>query len=176
VADLRDEIAEAVRAEVERLGTADVSKAVLYRRFQDRGASRATVYRAIDDGLRLVAAGSTSRPTEDVSAPANAPVLGSAPTIRGVQMSADARLDPGALLAAIAEIDQAMSQARHDATTIPAAMIAIRSALAGIRASAGGPDQAEQLLAGVVAGLRQGAPTFCARATSIFIQLGGRSV
>jgi hypothetical protein len=175
MADLRDEIAEAVRVEVERLGAADVSKAALYHRFQDRGASRATVYRAIDDGLRLVAERGASRPVESVAAQTRAPVLGSAPTIRGMQMAADARLDPGALLAVIAEIDHVMAQARRDATTIPAAVIAIRHALTRLHASAGQSDQAEQLIRGVFTGLRQGDPTFCTRAATIFIQLGGQT-
>lgn len=173
MADLRDEIAEAVRAEVERLGAADVSKAALYHRFQDRGASRATVYRAIDDGLRLVAERGASQPAENVSAQTHAPVLGSAPTIRGVQMAADARLDPNLLRAAIADVDHAMSQARHGTTTIPAAVTAICRALTRLRASAGQSDQADQFVRGVVEGLQQGDRTFCTRAATIFMQLGG---
>ena len=89
-------------------------------------------------------------------------------------MPGDARLDPSLLRAAIADVDQAMSQARHGATTIPAAVIAIRHALTRLLASVGQSDQADQLLREVVAGLQQGDPTFCARATTIFIQLGGQ--
>ena len=173
MADLRDEIAEAVRGEVERLGAADVSKAALYHRFQDRGASRATVYRAIDDGLRLVAACSASMATEDVSAPTNAPAPGKGVSVTG--MAADARLDPGALLAAIAEIDQAMAEARHGATTIPAAVTAICRGLTRLRASAGQSDRAAQLVEGVVAALRQGDAAFGAQVAAIFTQLGGQA-
>jgi hypothetical protein len=167
MADLRDEIAEAVRAEVEQLGTADASKAALYHRFQDRGASRATVYRAIDDGLRLVAERSAGR---------------SAPAIEQIGSTAEPCTPPSAvnvtalasLKTAILEATQAIAGARRDPTMIPAAVMAIRSALAGIRASAGGPDQAQQLAAVVIDALRHGDATIGARVAAIFTQIEGQ--
>lgn len=171
MADLRGEIAEAVRREVERLGTADVSKAALYRLFQDRGASRATVYRAIDDGLRLVAKGGGCRPMEGVPAPAPTADAGVSVT----EMSGDVRSDASRLRAAIADIDQALSQVRHDATTIPAAMVAIRAALTMLHVPAGQSDQADRLVRGVIAGLRQGDATFGAQVAAILTQIGGHT-
>ena len=48
---LRDEVEAAVLAELERVGPAALNKAELVRRFEDRGASRATLYRYVERPL-----------------------------------------------------------------------------------------------------------------------------
>jgi hypothetical protein len=54
---LRAEVEAALLAELERVGPAALSKAVLVRRFDGRGASRATLYRWLDDLLQSGKAG-----------------------------------------------------------------------------------------------------------------------
>ncbi|CAH2606234.1 conserved protein of unknown function (plasmid) [Rhodovastum atsumiense] len=54
---LRDEVEAAVLAELARVGPEAFSKAEIARRFADRGASRATLYRYIDGPLKSGKAG-----------------------------------------------------------------------------------------------------------------------
>jgi hypothetical protein len=175
MADLRDEIADEIAAGLVRGGLANLSKAEIYHRFQDRGASRATVYRSIDDALRLAAergATEASKPSDHV--PPNAGSFPLATCVPVTEIEAgDAMLALGPLATAFGELDRAMLQLRLDGSLLLNSIAGIGHAICRLRASAGPSDHADNFVAAVIDGMTCGGPAFSVQIRSVFNRLGG---
>jgi hypothetical protein len=180
----RREVALAIAAGLARGDFDGLSKAEIYHQFEDRGVSRAGVYRAIEDALAIVAKQGIAH--SKIPSPANAPPMegtlfsaGAFAAPPKASRSPDAAemaipvtlIELGPLTAAFTRLEQAVAQLR-EGTVLPATIANVGQAIEGLRASTGGGGDVEQFIAAVVGGMQRGGPAFGDRMAGIFGRIG----
>lgn len=162
----RQNIAAQVAAQITSGALTRVSKADLFRRFDGQGASRATIYRAVDDAIAAAAAQGVTveieQPPNQWAQPKPArptpppEAITQAPPAKATQASAgDAPLDPSEVRTAIANVGKAISgAAMRDHRTFIDGVAGIRTSIARLRQAAGDGPAADRIIASLIAVLQ----------------------
>lgn len=161
----RQDIAAQVAAQIINGELTRVSKADLFRRFDGRGASRATIYRAVDDAIATaIARGVTveiEQPPNQWAQPKSAKpepppeAATQAPAAAAQIPTANAMLDPAAIRAAIVNVGKAISgAAMRNPGTFSDGVAGIRISVARLRQVAGDGPAADRIIASLIAALQ----------------------
>jgi hypothetical protein len=189
----RQEIAEAIATGLAQGELAGLSKADIYHRFQDRGASRATIYRAIDDAILLAAERGIPVEIEQANnqwaqpkassqgmvkaaegipvtemPPAPPPAAATERRARTEMPADEPMLDLQQIRAAIGDVGRAISNASmRSSATFSDGLADIRRTIATLRHTAGDGETADRIINGLVDALRQD-PSAAMRLASAF--------